>query len=116
MTLPKSFVQAWYVWVRAEAPIKNSRLRRHTESTYPIELELDHLVSYLHAMGTSIMAGKIFENYLPQTKDDLATLSQIKMVLENSGGKELEKEKFRNYLSQTEKVYEEIQKYLISKT
>lgn len=116
MALPKSFVQAWQVWVRAEAPIKNSRLRRHTEPTYAIELELDHLVSYLHSMGTNIMAGKIFENYLPQTNHDLATLTQIKISLDNCAGKELEKESFRNYLCQTEKVYEEIQKYLISKT
>lgn len=114
MSLPKPFIQAWYAWQHSDAPITNSRLRRHAAKTYAIEVQLDHLGSNLYALGIEIIGGNYSENYLPQIMDDLVELNAVKMVLAKYNIPNSEKTKFTKYMILIETVYQEIQTFLNS--
>ncbi len=112
MPLPKSLIQAWAAWQQADAPIANSRLRRHMATTYEIEVQLDHLNSYLYTMGLNIIGGNSSLNYAKQIDQELVELNAIKMAIEKCEIPVNEKLAFTDYVAVTEKLYQEIKMFL----
>lgn len=77
------FIKAWRTWRRMPLPTRNARLGRCNAPTYAIELELDHLVSYVHATVDAFMGGKTRDHRV-HVGDYLETLHTIETDLADS--------------------------------
>lgn len=49
MSEQTEFMHAWRAWQRSDLPTENFRLGRSKAATYGVELDLDHLVTSVHA-------------------------------------------------------------------
>ena len=90
------FIIAWRNWIRADAPIANARERRTSAATYAAEVELDHVISRVHALGMAAMSGKAWR-YGEFATDELAILDRILAELAHASGSARLRGRFDEY-------------------
>ena len=98
MSPTQTFIRAWRTWLQSQVPSENFQRGRTNAPTYNIELELDHLHSRLHSLGSAFIEGKSWD-YAKLASDELADLDRIVLDLEGCSVPEGEKDFFRNYVS-----------------
>lgn len=108
MLTAKTFIRAWYEWNRLAVPTKNFRLNRYNTSTYGLELNLDHLSSYVHSLGSGLIEGRKYD-FASLAAKELIELNQILLEVENCDIDEEEKDEFRKYISATQLLIQTIQ-------
>lgn len=101
----KEFTQAWYHWRHSMAPIANFRLQRTDAPTYRIEHDLDHLASYIYALGLKAVGNEPVD-YAKLASQELVELEKIISELERCNISADEKESFTTYLAATRLVLE----------
>jgi CO dehydrogenase/acetyl-CoA synthase beta subunit len=107
MATSKSFTQAWFEWQRSAAPIANFRLERTNAPTYRIEHDLDHLTSYVHALGLKALGNETVD-FANLASQEFAELERISGELDRCSISEGEKKPFAAYISATRRVLEEL--------
>ena len=98
MSPTQTFIRAWRTWLHSEVPSENFHRGRANTPTYNFGLELDHLHSRLHSLGSAFIEGKSWD-YAKLATDELADLDRIGLDLEGCPVPEGEKDFFRNYIS-----------------
>lgn len=107
MPLPKTFIHAWYIWIHTCAPYENARLKRHQVPTYEIEIELDHLDSFLYRIGQDIINRKDID-FSQAAQAELVRLRSYQAAIEKCEMNEKRQEIFRKYFDDTKNLLEEV--------
>ena len=92
------------------APVSNFRQGRVNSPTYQIELELDHLISYVYSLGRSAIGGERID-YASLTKEELTELEDISTKLEMCVISDQEKAAFVEFIDATREILEELSKF-----
>lgn len=98
---------AWRNWIRADAPIANARERRHTAPTYAVEVELDHAISQIDALGTAAIAGRSL-CWRELVNEELANLDRIRTTLTQCSISESSRVRFEEFILLTRRVLNEL--------
>jgi hypothetical protein len=109
MPVSKEFIRAWRAWQHAPSPHSNQYLLRKSVSTGKVEHDLDHMESYLYAMGLDAIEGKIYE-YADIASRELSDLERISAELESCEIAESAKERFRQHIGIIRAVWLEMQR------
>ena len=109
MRVSKEFIRAWRAWQRAPSPYSNKYVLRQSVATSKVEHDLDHMESYLYAVGLDAIEGKVYE-YAEIAPRELGDLDKISAELESCTVAEGEKEKFRAQIRVVRAVWEEMRK------
>ena len=95
-----AFPRAGRDWIRADAPIAHSRTRRFSAPTYGVEVELDHLVSSLHSLGSDAISGKTLR-WRDLASEALMTLDRLERELARCHIPDSERRQFEVYFRVT---------------
>jgi len=105
--LSKEFIRAWHEWQHTPEPVSNFRLRRTNAPTYHIEYVLDHLASSVYALGSGII-GRATWDPSELASEHILELERVSSELENCAISEAKKNRFRQYISTTRWLLEEL--------
>jgi hypothetical protein len=113
MLSDKTFQKAWFLWRRMLAPVSNFRQGRVNSPTYNIELELDHLISYVYTLGGKAISGESLD-YASLAKEELIELEKISGELGTCEISDLDKATFVEYVDSTREVLEALSKFSLN--
>ena len=103
----RGFIRAWRKWQHSSEPASNFNNRRGNAPTYGIECALDHLASYVYSLCTSAI-GNVDWDYPKLASEQLAELDRINSELEKCAISEPARQEFREYISATRALLEEL--------
>ena|SRR5947209_5989537 len=109
MPVSNEFIRAWRAWQHASSPHSNQYLMRKSVATGKVEHDLDHMESYLYAMGLDAIEGKNYE-YAEIASRELSDLERISLELESCDIRESDKEIFRQHIGVIRAVWLEMQR------
>jgi hypothetical protein len=95
-------------------PTENFRLARNSAPTYVVELELDHLVSYLNGIVGGFMEGKPWE-HRAHVADHLETLHSVEADLAASLADDGRKQELQRFIDATRLVLHTLLRWLTSR-
>ncbi len=99
----REFIRAWYAWRRTPLPVDAFRSNRSGEPAYMVEFALDHLRSYVYALGSAFMEDRRWD-YPSLIADHLEQLHGAEADLENGEIPEDRRAPYREYVAATRAV------------
>lgn len=96
----RDFIRAWYAWRRTPLPVESFRQDRGNAASYTVEFALDHLRSYVYALGSSFMEDRP-RDYAALVGDYLEQLHEAEADLENGPIPEEQRGPYREYVAAT---------------
>ncbi len=96
----REFIRAWYVWRHTPLPVDAYRSNRSDEPSFTVEFALDHLRSYVYALGSSFMEERP-RDYPALVADNLEHLHGAEADLENGPIPEDGRAPYREYIAAT---------------
>jgi hypothetical protein len=105
--ITRPFIHVWVDWQRTPLPIDNLRNARIDASTWSVEFDLDHLATWVAALGSAVLEGRKCD-YARMASEDLAELLRIELEMERTPAPERQKKHFRKYIAVTRYLLEVI--------
>lgn len=102
-TAHRDFIRAWYAWRHTPLPVESFRQGRASEPGYTVEFALDHLRSYVYALGSAFMEERP-RDYAALVGDYLEQLHWAEADLENGPVPEGRRDAYRAYVAATRLV------------
>ena len=99
----REFIRAWYTWRHTPLPVDTFRSNRTADPAYMVEFALDHLRSYVYALGSAFMEERKWD-YPSLVADQLEQLHGAEADLENGAIPEARREPYRAYVAATRAV------------
>jgi hypothetical protein len=99
----REFEREWQVWRHTVLPVDACRADRADEPTFTVEFALDHLRSYVYALGSSFIEERP-RDYATHTADLLERLHEAEADLEFGIVPEQERAPYRAYVAATRAV------------
>ena len=96
----RAFIRAWYVWRHMDFPVDAFRSNRSAEPSYMVEFALDHLRSYVYALGSAFMEERPWD-YPSLVADQLEQLHGAEADLEYGPIPEDRRAPYREYVAAT---------------
>ena len=99
----REFIRAWYTWRHTPLPVDTFRSNRTADPAYMVEFALDHLRSYVYALGSAFMEDRKWD-YPSLVADQLEQLHGAEADLENGAVPEERRAPYRAYVAATRAV------------
>lgn len=96
----RDFIRAWYHWRHTALPVDSYRGDRSLDATYTVEFALDHLRSYVYALGSAFMEERP-RDYPAHIADQLERLHEAEADLEYGEIPEEMRAPYREYIAAT---------------
>lgn len=96
----REFIRAWYSWRHTPLPVDTYRTNRSGDPGYTVEFALDHLRSYVYALGSAFMEERP-RDYPALVADQLEQLHNAEADLENGPIPEDRRAPYREYVAAT---------------
>ena len=96
----RAFIRAWYTWRHTELPVDAFRANRSTEPSFTVEFALDHVRSYVYALGSAFMEERPWD-YPSLVADQLEQLHGAEADLEEGPIPEGLRAPYRAYVAAT---------------